>query len=188
MSDAAIFRGLFLAWQRLTESYNASHAPDGSEAERRLSRQIHDLEDFAAQRPALSLEAFAFKVLIADDTGGYLNDTPGTRALVLESRAIAERMDRPEDSEILRLFRQREALRAAAAVYEAPGIEGKEIDAEFDALFYDACDELEKRMEAIPAMSPTDFAAKVITATVEGRLCLEWETDPLWQEARRLVA
>ena len=184
MSDAAIFRGLFLAWQRVTAAYNAETPPDGSDRERTLYRRMRDLEAYAAQLPAQTLEAFAFKVLIADDMG-YLDSTAGTRALVAEAQAIAVRMDRAEDSRVLRLFRQREALRAAYAVYPVP--EGLGHYAECEALFFDLGDELETAMMAEPAVTAADFAAKAIVATAHGDIVLNWQADPLWQEARRLV-
>lgn len=185
MSDAQIFRGLFLAWQRVTAAYDTEMPPDGSERERTLYRQMRDLETFAAQRPAQSVEAFAFKVLMADDQGG-MNDTPAQRALVAEARAIADRMAEADAPVIPRLYREREALRAAYLVY--PVADGLDHDAECDALFLDRADELADAIEALPAVTAADFAAKAAVATVDGGLCIDWDTGALWKEARALLA
>lgn len=53
------------------------------------------------------------------------------------------------------------------------------IDRELDAL--------ERRIEEMPSASAADFAAKAAIATARGRVCLDWETDPLWREARALL-
>ena len=182
-TDALIFRGLYLAWQTAVDAYNRHPGNDNDGEARTLYRRIGDLEAFAAQRPVETLEGLAFKVLIADDRGD-LDNTPSQRALVDEAQAIAARMERGEPGTILRLYHDREALRAAYQVFPA----GEGLDHDIDALFLDHCDRLAGAIEALPAVTAADFAAKAMAATVDGGVILDWQDAPLWQEARRLVA
>ena len=43
-------------------------------------------------------------------------------------------------------------------------------------------------IEALPAVTAADFAAKAVAATVDGGVVLDWQAAPLWQEARALLA
>lgn len=88
------------------------------------------------------------------------------------------------ETEILRLFRQREAIRKAAMALVC--VTDAE-DAELEDLFWRRADEIEDELMSLPSTCAADFAAKVITDTARGELFSDWETGALWKEARALV-
>lgn len=85
------------------------------------------------------------------------------------------------ESPIMTLMRRYMELTQAADVH--PSMD----DDEMELLFYQERDRIEDEMMALPSATAADFAAKAIVATCRGGLCLDWNTDPLWREARALI-
>lgn len=90
------------------------------------------------------------------------------------------------DTPIVRLYRRHMAIWDAAEAY-TPYHKGKAGDEEMALLFVNEANELEDRMMAMPCTCAADFAAKMIAATARGGIQLDWDTDPLWIEARALI-
>lgn len=89
-------------------------------------------------------------------------------------------------TEIVALYREIERIDGEAAKYES-GLLGQAEDDELDRLFYNRRDHLIDVMMELPCTCAADFAAKVVLETVKGQAYSDWETGPLWIEARRLV-
>ena len=90
------------------------------------------------------------------------------------------------DTPIMRLFREREALRHAANEH-VPISTGKAADDEFKPLFWKHRDGLDEQLMALPCTCAADFAAKVIVDTTCGGLFSPWDTGEIWVEARALT-
>lgn len=88
------------------------------------------------------------------------------------------------DTEIMRLFRQREAIRKASIGYVCVT---DDEDEEMEAMFWRRADQIEDEMMALPCTCAADFAAKVITDTARGEIYSDWETGAIWKEARALT-
>lgn len=56
-----------------------------------------------------------------------------------------------------------------------------------DALSDEIC-ALEVQIMREPVTCVADFAVKMITDTARGGLCLDWDTAPIWIEARALIS
>lgn len=91
-----------------------------------------------------------------------------------------------QDTEILRLFREHQAIQSAASNHVCTET-GKNEDAELDRLFYDKAHLIANKMLALPSTCAADFAAKTVVETCCGGLLPDWETSPLWIEARALT-
>ncbi len=96
------------------------------------------------------------------------------------------------DTEILRLFREHRSIRQAAErhVYSGRdyGAGYKNEDEEMELLFWKRTDAIEAEMNALPSTCAADFAAKMITSHCHGEFsCLDWDNNPVWIEARKLV-
>jgi hypothetical protein len=85
------------------------------------------------------------------------------------------------ETPVIALYRQYAAITDEAEAH--PSID----DDELDRLFYNRRDEIEDRMMALPCQTPADFAAKSIIAHCHGGVVPDWETNPIWIEARALV-
>ena len=92
----------------------------------------------------------------------------------------------PAPSRILDLFAEHCRIQDAAAKHVSP-LEGPAEDAELEAMFWARADLIAAEMCSLPCTSAADFAAKVIVETVRGSVSLDWQSDPLWAEARALV-
>lgn len=105
-------------------------------------------------------------------------------AAVVPGAALAE-----AETPIVRLYREYNRITDAAhAHFEAgTGFEGKDEDEEMDRLFYNQRGQIEAEMMALPCTCAADFAAKVIVDTAQGSLYSDWNTGPLWAEARALI-
>lgn len=90
------------------------------------------------------------------------------------------------DTPILRLFREHEAIIKAASNHVST-LKGKAEDREFERLFFDRANAIEEEMMAEPCTCAADFAAKMIVDSCRGGSYSDWETGPIWQEARALV-
>ncbi|WP_290689917.1 MULTISPECIES: hypothetical protein [unclassified Haematobacter] len=91
------------------------------------------------------------------------------------------------DTPILRLFRQHRALLEAADARISTAT-GPEEDEEIERLLLQPAAAIEDEMLALPCTCAADFAAKLIAGSVCGGVLLDWETDPIWREARALTA
>ena len=91
-----------------------------------------------------------------------------------------------QDTPILRLFRRHQALSAASTAHAVTHPSAN--DDEIGRLFTDEMTRLDDEMMALPCQTPADFAAKSIVSSCNGTLTFDWDTDPLWQEARTLIA
>lgn len=89
------------------------------------------------------------------------------------------------ESDIIRLYCRFKEISAAAEAYDGEGIE--DIDAQLDRLFYNERDRVENALMALPCKTPADFAVKVIVATCKGQVLADWNTGPIWAEARDLI-
>ncbi len=92
-----------------------------------------------------------------------------------------EKGDTAAETPIMALYRQHVEITKEAM--DHPSID----DDELDRLFYNRRDEIEDRMMALPCQTPADFAAKSIIAHCHGGVVPDWETNPIWIEARALV-
>lgn len=90
------------------------------------------------------------------------------------------------ETEILRLFREHEAILDAAGKHDCAAT-GKDEAAELELLFYQHSDKIEAEMMALPCTCAADFAAKMIVDTVRGGTFSDWEKGAIWQEARTLT-
>lgn len=90
------------------------------------------------------------------------------------------------DTPILRLFRQHQAIAAAAGEHVCAAT-GKVEDEDLERLFNRRSDRIEEEMMALPCTCAADFAAKVIVDTCKGGIFSDWETGTLWKEARSLT-
>lgn len=88
------------------------------------------------------------------------------------------------ETPIMRLFRQREAIRKASIGYVCVT---DDEDAEMEDLFWRRADQIEDELMALPCTCAADFAAKVITDTSRGEIYSDWETGAIWKEARALT-
>lgn len=105
----------------------------------------------------------------------------GGAALALPAMAGAG-----DDTPILRLFRQHQAILDAAGAHISTA-DGEVEDEELDRLYYRRSDRIENELMALPSTSAADFAAKFIVDTCNGGLCPNWETGAFCEEARALT-
>lgn len=105
----------------------------------------------------------------------------------LAAPALAVPAAAATDTLILRLSRRYWSLMDAAETHVTDAT-GLAEDEELDRLFWNEADEISRRIDSLPCTCAADFAAKAIIATAKGGVCLDWNTDPLWIEARALVA
>ncbi|MCD4514152.1 hypothetical protein LQT97_23240 [Brucella pseudogrignonensis] len=87
------------------------------------------------------------------------------------------------DTKILALLREYNQLTAAVSTHLCVT---DDEDEELEVLFYRRRDEVEDELLATPCTTAADFAAKMIVATCQGDMCLDWEKDQIWIEARSL--
>ena len=113
--------------------------------------------------------------------------TPPEMAEAAQSLALSSVEPAPANGGILSLHREWYDLRVAANRHAA--IDGRIItDEEMERLFYRRTDEIEDKITATPSKTATDLAVKALIAHGYGdHSCLDFENDPFWQEARRLV-
>lgn len=98
----------------------------------------------------------------------------------------AERSQAKADTPILRLYRKSRAIVAQAEAATTPNCSHEEAEW-LDQNFYNRSDRLEDEMLALPCECAADFAAKMIVVTANGANMIDWDTDPLWAEARELI-
>ncbi|KIN73266.1 hypothetical protein Z949_2455 [Sulfitobacter guttiformis KCTC 32187] len=91
-----------------------------------------------------------------------------------------------DDTPILRLFSQHQAILSAASVH-VRAANGKDVDEDLERLFYRRSDEIESELMALPSTCAADFAAKLVVDTCSGDTFSDWETGALWKEARALT-
>ncbi|MEM9592448.1 MAG: hypothetical protein AAF967_14140 [Pseudomonadota bacterium] len=84
------------------------------------------------------------------------------------------------DTEILRLFREYQAVQADF------GNQPQQSD-EADAPYYEKLGAIKNKMMALSSTCAADFAAKAIVDTENGELLSDWVRGALWKEARELV-
>lgn len=159
-----------------------------------LSERRYALEDHASRTAPQDTTSVALLVaLLWANDGPELDDEGEKRAAAMSGDAAdrmklrlmewAENVLAP--SPIVELFHRERALVKAAE--EAVKAEEDMTDEDLDRRFYDEIFRLDEQIEALPAVTAADFAAKVIVATAQGGVYAAWESDPLWNEARRLT-
>jgi len=90
--------------------------------------------------------------------------------------------DASDETEIMKLFRERQKLRHQ--VNRLSAALPTEID---DQPLWEPLDRLDDIIERAPAVTAADFAAKIIVLTCDGSFYPCWQSDPIWREARKLV-
>lgn len=108
------------------------------------------------------------------------HNTPGLAGETITSHTV-DQADEAQ-TEILRLFQLHQVLTEEADRHIQSGHDDE------DGQRYAAqIADLEDKMQALPSTCAADFAAKAIALTANGQSFPDWETDPLWIEARALV-
>ena len=116
------------------------------------------------------------------------------RRQLLQGAAVASlplpaaAMPASPDTPILRLFRRQQSLVDAAEAFAVADGGEQLTNDDMDRLFFNEINALEARMMAEPCTCSGDFAAKMIVETCRGGPYSDWETGPIWQEARALTA
>lgn len=89
------------------------------------------------------------------------------------------------ETPIIALYRRYRAITDAADDYKPDDL--SVTDEEMDQLFYNERDDIERELMAHPCETPADFAAKMIVATRDGGVYVDWYKGDIWAEARALV-
>lgn len=84
------------------------------------------------------------------------------------------------------LFRQYQAVTLTLNTSRAPRAPDEGADA-LERELVAIMDQLRDQIMATPCVGAGDFAAKAIIDTCRGAAFPDWETGPLWQEARKLT-
>lgn len=86
------------------------------------------------------------------------------------------------DTPVMALFRRHQAITVAAASHPVDD------DEELERLFYRERDKIEEEMDALPALTAQDMAAKMVVAHSYGdHSCLSYDRNLVWREARALI-
>lgn len=104
-----------------------------------------------------------------------------TLAGTIATMPMAATAEPEGDTRIVKLYREHRDILARGTVYPSDD------DDELERLFWNEANAIEAEMMALPCTCAADFAAKMVIATSEGGVMIDWETDPLWIEARRLI-